>query len=615
MKPQCVGWVEERNLTNYLSFDPFTDQEAVLKPPAWFIFVEKDDQSPFPLERKEMLIGRSPSQCDLVIKGDLTVSRLQAQVRNEDGRYILKNLGRNVTLVNDKPIKEMGLRDGDRIKMGNTIIKFQVPEIPEQSLPQLPDNIEYDKTLYMPSPASQYKEPQVILTDDSGQIHIFPVNKDEILIGRSSDADIHLDDVTVSRNHLRIEKRENQFFVGNISEGYLLIVNDKQIGKERGTEKRLYAGDRIHVGNYLITFISDRSEDIPPEGEKEIITRMKGAGWAVWVTAVVLVIVFVSYIFFIYGYKPLKIQINLEKIAQKVQKGDHDQARQDIIEFLKDNMSGENKMKALGLLAESTLAMADQMIQDGKWGPAGLFIQNYLKTYGFDESSKPLKNRLDEIRLHLGQQFEYAEQYEMALSEYATIDQESLFFEKAQKGMRRIWLQFQEQRLKDNTVAELLEKAEKNFIAKKYLTPVNDNAYSAYKAILDIEPDNEIALRHIEQMKGFYLHHGDEHLRRGNFNKAITYFERYYIIEPDDADVKRKIDSIRNQQKTKKVAVPEKAVVKPVEKEKAAVPETTSSKKDKIKSMLEESGKDGTWIMKYLFEDQEGEKEEQTPWE
>jgi pSer/pThr/pTyr-binding forkhead associated (FHA) protein len=586
-----------------------------LKPLAWFIFVDKHDQSPFPLERKEILIGRSPSQCDLVIKGDLTVSRLQAQLRYEDNRYVLKNLGRNVTMINGKPIKEMGLKDGDRIKMGSTIIKFQAGEIPEQPFPETPDPIEYDKTLYMQSAGSHNKEPQVILTDDSGQVQFFPVEKDEFLVGRSSDADVSLDNVSVSRNHLKIEKRENQFFVINLSEGYPLIVNDKQIGKGKGTEKRLYAGDRIHVGNYLLTFISDRNEDIPPEGEKEIITQMKGAGWAIWATAVVLVIVFVSYIFFVFGYKPWRIQRNLEKIAQKVQNGDHNQARQDIIDFLKDNISSEDKTKVLGLLAESTLAMADRMIQDGKLAPAELFIQNYLKTYGFDESSKPLKNRLDEIRLHLGQQFENAGQYEMALSEYATIDQESLFFEEAQKGMRRIWLQFQEQRLKDNTLAELLEKAEKNFIAKKYLTPVNDNAYSAYKAILGIEPNNEIALRRIEQMKAFYLHHGDEHLRRGNFNKAITYFERYHIIEPNDPDVIRKIDSIRNQMKTKKVTAPEKTFVQPVKKEKADVSETTFSKKDKIKSMLEESGKDGTWIMKYLFEDQEGEKEEQTPWE
>ena len=40
--------------------------------------------------------------------------------------------------------------------------------------------------------------------------------------------------------------------------------------------------------------------------------------------------------------------------------------------------------------------------------------------------------------------------------------------------------------------------------AKRYLTPVNNNAYSVYQAILATDPGNAVALERIEQMKLFY---------------------------------------------------------------------------------------------------------------
>jgi hypothetical protein len=46
---------------------------------------------------------------------------------------------------------------------------------------------------------------------------------------------------------------------------------------------------------------------------------------------------------------------------------------------------------------------------------------------------------------------------------------------------------------------------------------------------------------------------------------------------------------------------------KPVKNEK-------NEKRDEIQRLLEESGTESSRIMKYLFEDQEGEKKSDTPW-
>jgi hypothetical protein len=39
-----------------------------------------------------------------------------------------------------------------------------------------------------------------------------------------------------------------------------------------------------------------------------------------------------------------------------------------------------------------------------------------------------------------------------------------------------------------------------------------------------------------------------------------------------------------------------------------------TEKKEEIKRLLEESGTESTWIMKYLFEDQQGEGDSEKPW-
>jgi hypothetical protein len=54
------------------------------------------------------------------------------------------------------------------------------------------------------------------------------------------------------------------------------------------------------------------------------------------------------------------------------------------------------------------------------------------------------------------------------------------------------------------TLAQLLKEAENHFRAKRYLTPVNQNAYSVYQAVLALEPQHRLALQRIEQIKLFY---------------------------------------------------------------------------------------------------------------
>lgn len=78
----------------------------------------------FPLTRERVIIGRL-GESDIVL-GDPGASRRHAEVRREDGRYVISDLGStNGTRVNGAAIGERTLEEGDRISIGRTVLEFR----------------------------------------------------------------------------------------------------------------------------------------------------------------------------------------------------------------------------------------------------------------------------------------------------------------------------------------------------------------------------------------------------------------------------------------------------------------------------------------------------------
>lgn len=69
-------------------------------------------------------LGRLP-ECDVVVS-DPGASRQHARLTRRDGRFVLADLGStNGTLVNEEPVQERMLEDGDRITIGATVLEFR----------------------------------------------------------------------------------------------------------------------------------------------------------------------------------------------------------------------------------------------------------------------------------------------------------------------------------------------------------------------------------------------------------------------------------------------------------------------------------------------------------
>ena len=83
------------------------------------------DGQAFLLTAGTTLIGRDPSaQVRLV---DSRVSRRHAEINAGDGRCVLRDLAStNGTTVNDAPVDEHELRDGDRIGIGGVELQFHL---------------------------------------------------------------------------------------------------------------------------------------------------------------------------------------------------------------------------------------------------------------------------------------------------------------------------------------------------------------------------------------------------------------------------------------------------------------------------------------------------------
>ncbi len=77
----------------------------------------------YELTQDEVIIGRS-SKVDIQIDEE-SISRNHAVIENDGEQVVIRDLrSTNGTYVNDRPVNECSLRDGDQIKVGRTIFKF-----------------------------------------------------------------------------------------------------------------------------------------------------------------------------------------------------------------------------------------------------------------------------------------------------------------------------------------------------------------------------------------------------------------------------------------------------------------------------------------------------------
>ena len=469
------------------------------------------------------------------------------------------------------------------------------------------------KTMVLKQTQEKAIGPRLVCTSASGESKIYPLKEPKLVIGRSCEADLNLLDPLISRKHCVIEQRDDGFVVRNVSTTNPLMLNDKAIA-----EKRLFTGDQLKIGSVTLAFISDRPEDVR-ELDTKAISQIKRSAWGLWL-AVFLLITFTAYLGYFKAYTPLRIKWALKSVSKQI-KSDNILAAQNTLRHLLDlELNPEQTERAMELFAQSALDVTQQKAKSEGLEKAMEYLKSYLAEYGAGKEAEILWDRLDYYRLTLADRLESANKLQPALRQYAAIKEDSIYFEEAHKAIRRIWLTHQNQSRQDQSLVQLLKEADTHFRAQQYLKPVNQNAYVLYQAVLTLEPEHELALERINQMKNFYLENGEKYFKKKKWSKALSFFERYYLMDTDNKSINKKIKICREKtavaralsRKNKKSATSKSK--KRRGKHSNSQDYNSAEKRAEIKRLLEESGTESSWIMEYLFEDQQGVKDSEKPW-
>jgi len=91
---------------------------------------------------------------------------------------------------------------------------------------------------------------RIILKFNSTVIKELKIDQDEVIIGRDSGNDVQIDNVAVSREHPKIIRDQNYYFIEDLNSTNGTFINGKKINK-----KFLKENDEISIGKHSLQII------------------------------------------------------------------------------------------------------------------------------------------------------------------------------------------------------------------------------------------------------------------------------------------------------------------------------------------------------------------------
>jgi hypothetical protein len=79
----------------------------------------------------------------------------------------------------------------------------------------------------------------------------YPLHGERLTIGRSPDAEVFLDDVTVSRDHAVLVRRSGAWFLDDSGS-----LNGTYVNRRRIESHKLEDGDELQIGKYKLTYLA-----------------------------------------------------------------------------------------------------------------------------------------------------------------------------------------------------------------------------------------------------------------------------------------------------------------------------------------------------------------------
>jgi pSer/pThr/pTyr-binding forkhead associated (FHA) protein len=93
--------------------------------------------------------------------------------------------------------------------------------------------------------------PALVVRSGGGRAgETFAVESERVEVGRSPDAEVFLDDVTVSRRHALVLKRDDGYYIDDQES-----LNGTYVNRRRVESAKLEDGDEVQIGKYRLTFL------------------------------------------------------------------------------------------------------------------------------------------------------------------------------------------------------------------------------------------------------------------------------------------------------------------------------------------------------------------------
>ena len=196
-----------------------------------------------------------------------SVSRQHLEIRREKDGYRLIDLGsRNGVLVNGVYAKDMYLRDGDEIRLGQDEngqeirIEFQLGSEALLSELSLEAHATIPPSAGLASEAPQNK-PHFKIRWHTGKTNYFPIQKDKLIIGRGLDADLRVPETLrfVSSHHAEILSADTGFVIRDLHSTNGTLLNNQLLEPDHlyplGNESIIRLGDDEYGVSVSFTLI------------------------------------------------------------------------------------------------------------------------------------------------------------------------------------------------------------------------------------------------------------------------------------------------------------------------------------------------------------------------
>ncbi|MCE9624519.1 MAG: FHA domain-containing protein [Deltaproteobacteria bacterium] len=218
--------------------------------------LKSQEEQEYSLHQDNIVFGRI-NTCDIELPVK-SVSRRHAEIVREAQDYFLSDLkSGNGTFLNNQKIRPMEknlLRSGDLIRIEDYEIRFILAEDnAEHPIEEDTDTdileIKLIKKMLKTLDTDETPNIEVLNGVAAGKKLLIPDTKQEVVIGRDSNADLIIDENVISRLHVKMERKWGGIVIVDLQSKNGTFVNN-----DRVEEKLLRDGDKIMLGTVKLLY-------------------------------------------------------------------------------------------------------------------------------------------------------------------------------------------------------------------------------------------------------------------------------------------------------------------------------------------------------------------------